>query len=315
MRNCIGIDVSKGSFDVFVLEKNKALVMTNDSEGICKCVELCQQIQPELIVMEATGGYEALLASTLQAKGFPVAVVNPRRIRDFAKAVGQMAKTDKLDAQIIARFAAILEPMPHELIDSNSRKLKALMSRRKQLVEMHTAECNRKEHAIDIEVTRSIEAIVNAIESQLSNVEKELDSWIQQMPELKQKAEYLQSIPGIGKTTAHMLVIELPELGVFNRRQIAALVGVAPINRDSGVFRGKRMTGGGRRHIRARLFMPTLVATQFNPVLRKYYRTLVDAQGKCKMVALTASMRKLLCIMNAMLKNEQYWQPNLIENA
>ena len=135
------------------------------------------------------------------------------------------------------------------------------------------------------------------------------------MPELKQKAEYLQSIPGIGKTTAYMLVAELPELGILNRRQIAALVGVAPINRDSGVFRGKRMIGGGRRHVRARLFMPTLVATQFNPVLKKYYRTLVDTQGKCKMVALTASMRKLLCIMNTMLKNEQYWQPNLIENA
>ena len=308
MRNCIGIDV-------FVLEKNQTLVMTNAPEGIYKCVELCQQIQPELVVMEATGGYEALLASTLQAEGFPVAVVNPRRIRDFAKAVGQMAKTDKLDAQIIARFAATLEPMPHELIDSNSRKLKALMSRRKQLVEMHTAECNRKEHAINIEVTRSIEAIVTAIESQLSNVEKEIDSQIQQMPELKQKAQYLQSIPGIGKRTAHMLVAKLPELGVLNRRQIAALVGIAPINRDSGVFRGKRMTGGGRRHVRARLFMPTLVATQFNPVIKKYYRTLVDVQGKCKMVALTASMRKLLCIMNAMLKNEQYWQPNLIENA
>ncbi len=167
MRNCIGIDVSKRSFDVFVLEKNKALAMTNDSKGICKCVQLCRETQPELVVMEATGGYEALLASSLQAEGFPVAVVNPRRIRNFAKAVGQMAKTDKLDAQIIARFAATLEPLPHELIDSNSRKLKALISRRKQLVEMHTAESNRKEHAIDIEVERSIKAIVKAIESQL----------------------------------------------------------------------------------------------------------------------------------------------------
>ena len=148
---------------------------------------------------------------------------------------------------------------------------------------MHTAECNRKEHAIDIEVQRSIEAIVNAIESQLSNVDNEIETWIQQMPELKQRAEYLQSIPGVGKTTAHMLVTELPELGVLNRRQIAALVGVAPINRDSGVFRGKRMTGGGRRHVRARLFMPTLAATQFNPVVKKYYRTLVDQNGKCMM--------------------------------
>jgi len=265
--------------------------------------------------MEATGGYEMPLASHLQAEGFGVAIVNPRRIRDFARALGQMAKTDKIDAQVIAKFAATLEPMPHELISDNSRKLKALISRRKQLLGMHTAEVNRKEHAFDNEVKQSIEAIVKAIEKQLDKVDKETDDFIRQMPELKQKAEFLQSIPGIGKTTAHMLVAELPELGILNRRQIAALVGLAPINRDSGAFRGKRMTGGGRRQVRARLFMPTLAATQFNPVVKTYYRTLVEQNGKCKMVALTASMRKLLCIMNTMIKNEQYWQPNFAKNA
>ena len=305
MRNCIGIDVAKGSFDVFVLETKEGLVLTNDSAGISGCTKLCQQSQPELVVMEATGGYERLLASTLQAKGFPVAVVNPRRIRDFAKAAGQ----------IIAKFAATLEPMPQIIIDSSSMKLKALVARRKQLVAMHTAENNRKEHAIDTEVKQSIAAILNVIKSQLSSVEKDMDNRIQQMPELKQKADYLQSIPGIGKTTAHMLVTELPELGLLNRRQIAALVGVAPMNRDSGIFRGKRMTGGGRRHVRARLFMPTLAATQFNPVINKYYWMLVEGRGKCKMVALTAATRKLLCIMNTMIKNNQYWQHNLVENA
>ena len=315
MRNCIGIDISKHSFDVFVLEKNKELVLTNDSEGIFKCVELCQKIQPGLVVMEATGGYEMPLASHLQAKGFGVAIINPRRIRDFARALGQMAKTDKIDAQVIAKFAATLEPMPHELISDNSRKLKALIARRKQLLGMHTAELNRMEHAFDNEVKQSIEAIVKAIEKQLDKVDKETDDVIRQMPELKQKAEFLQSIPGIGKTTAHMLVAELPELGILNRRQIAALVGVAPINRDSGAFRGKRMTGGGRKHVRTKLYMPTLVATQFNPVIKKYYRNLVDERGKCKMVALTAAMRKLLCIMNTMLKNSQYWQPDFAENA
>ena len=315
MINCIGIDVSKQSFDVFVLEKNKAFTMSNDSKGIDKCVELCHQIRPELIVMEATGGYEARLACHLQSEGFAVAVVNPRRIRDFARAAGQMAKTDKLDAQIIARYAVTLEPMPHELIDNNSRKLKALVSRRNQLVEMHSAESNRTEHAIDDEIKHSIEAIAGAIENQIKKIDEEINDWIQKMPELKQRAEYLQSIPGIGKTTAHMLVTELPELGVLNRRQIAALVGVAPINRDSGIFRGKRIIGGGRGQVRARLFLPTLVATQHNPVLKKYYRTLVDTRGKCKMIAVTAAMRKLLCIMNAMLKNHQYWQPNFVENA
>ncbi len=315
MRNCIGIDISKHSFDVFVLEKNKELVLTNDSEGIFKCVELCQKIQPGLVVMEATGGYEMPLASHLQAKGFGVAIINPRRIRDFARALGQMAKTDKIDAQVIAKFAATLEPMPHELISDNSRKLKALIARRKQLLGMHTAELNRMEHAFDNEVKQSIEAIVKAIEKQLDKVDKETDDVIRQMPELKQKAEFLQSIPGIGKTTAHMLVAELPELGILNRRQIAALVGLAPINRDSGAFRGKRMTGGGRKHVRTKLYMPTLVATQFNPVIKKYYRSLVDERGKCKMIALTAAMRKLLCIMNTMLKNSQYWQPDFAENA
>ncbi len=315
MRNCIGIDISKHSFDVFVLEKNKELVLTNDSEGIFKCVELCQKIQPGLVVMEATGGYEMPLASHLQAEGFGVAIINPRRIRDFARALGQMAKTDKIDAQVIAKFAATLEPMPHELISDNSRKLKALIARRKQLLGMHTAELNRMEHAFDNEVKQSIEAIVKAIEKQLDKVDKETDDVIRQMPELKQKAEFLQSIPGIGKTTAHMLVAELPELGILNRRQIAALVGLAPINRDSGAFRGKRMTGGGRKHVRTKLYMPTLVATQFNPVIKKYYRSLVDERGKCKMIALTAAMRKLLCIMNTMLKNSQYWQPDFAENA
>ena len=315
MRNCIGIDISKHSFDVFVLEKNKELVLTNDSEGIFKCVELCQKIQPGLVVMEATGVYAMPLASHLQAEGFGVAIINPRRIRDFARALGQMAKTDKIDAQVIAKFAATLEPMPHELISDNSRKLKALIARRKQLLGMHTAELNRMEHAFDNEVKQSIEAIVKAIEKQLDKVDKETDDVIRQMPELKQKAEFLQSIPGIGKTTAHMLVAELPELGILNRRQIAALVGLAPINRDSGAFRGKRMTGGGRKHVRTKLYMPTLVATQFNPVIKKYYRSLVDERGKCKMIALTAAMRKLLCIMNTMLKNSQYWQPDFAENA
>ena len=284
--------------------------MQNDTEGFNQCLELCHEIGPELIVMEATGGYETMLASNLQAEGFAVAIVNLRRIRDFAKALGQMAKTDKIDAQVIAKFAATLEPMPHEFIDDNSRKLKALVARRKQLLQMHTAEANRREHAFDNKIKHSIEAIVTAIEKQIQNVDRELDDSIGQMPELKQKAEFLQSILGIGKTTAHMLVTELPELGILNRRQIAALIGVAPINRDSGIFRGKRMTGGGRRHVRAKLFMPTLVATQYNPVIKKYYRYLIDEQGKCKMIALTAAMRKLLCIMNTMLKNNQYWLQN-----
>ena len=315
MRKCIGIDVAKKFFDVHVLASGQDERFSNDEKGIQQCLQRCRQKSPELIVLEATGGYESLLAGTLQAEGFAVAVVNPRRIRDFAKAAGQMAKTDVLDARIIARYGAILEPSPTEQIGDNARKLKALVSRRHQLVQMHTAECNRTEHAMDKEIKNSLAVVVRTIEKQIEKIDKQIKDYIDQQPELKQRAESLKTVPGIGDTTAHMLVTELPELGHYNRRQIAALVGVAPMNRDSGMFRGKRMTGGGRRHVRARLFMPTLVAVKYNPVLRTYYRKLVEQQGKCKMVALTAAMRKLLCMINTMLKNNQQWQENLTKTA
>lgn len=310
MRNCIGVDVAKLFFDVHCLESNQDFRFANDPAGIRQCIKHFQQVRPDLIVLEATGGYESLLAGHLQAEGLPVAVVNPRRIRDFAKAVGQMAKTDKLDARIIAQFAATLQPIPQERMEENARKLKAFVARRHQLVQMHTAEQNRTDHAVDKAVRESIAAVLRTIEKQLDKVDRQIRDQIDQQPELKQKANCLKKVPGVGETTAHMLVTELPELGRCNRRQIAALVGVAPINRDSGLFRGKRMTGGGRRHIRARLFMPTLVAVRYNPVLKPYYRRLVEQEGKCKMVALVAAMRKLLCILNTLLKNNQDWQPN-----
>ena len=315
MRNCIGIDVAKKSFDVHVLASEQDMQWPNNAKGIRAALKLCQQEQPELIVMEATGGYESLLASTLQAEGFSVAVVNPRRIRDFAKASGQMAKTDTLDARIIARYGATLKPAPTEPMSDNARKLKALVARRHQLVQIHTAENNRTEHVMDKEIKQSLAVMARTIEKQIEKIDKQIKDNIDRQPELKQKAEFLKSVPGIGETTANMLVTELPELGHYNRRQIAALVGVAPMNRDSGMFRGKRMTGGGRRHVRAKLFMPTLVAVQHNPVLKKYYRKLIEQNGKCKMVALVAVMRKLLCILNTMLKNNQNWQQNLIEKA
>ena len=314
MRNCIGIDVAKPYFDLHCLKTGRDQHMENSADGIRQCVALCNELRPELIVMEATGGYELALAGTLQAEGFAVAVVNPRRIRDFARAVGQMAKTDKLDARIIAQFAATLEPMPTEQISENTQKLKALVARRSQLVGLHTAESNRLEHAVEKTIQRSIAAVLKIIEAQMKAIDRQIDDHIQNTPQLQQRAETLDSAPGIGPTTAHMLVTELPELGRLNRRQIAALIGVAPINRDSGTFRGKRMTGGGRRDVRSRLFMPTLAAIRYNPVLKVYYTRLVG-QGKCKMVALVATMRKLICILNTMVKNNQKWNPNLIKFA
>lgn len=314
MRNCIGIDVAKPYFDLHCLKTGRDQHMENSADGIRQCVALCNELRPELIVMEATGGYELALASTLQAEGFAVAVVNPRRIRDFARAAGQIAKTDTLDARIIAQFAATLEPMPTEQINENTQELKALVARRNQLVGLHTAESNRLEHANVKDVRRSIVTVLKVIETQLAAIDRQIDDHIQNTPQLQQRADTLDSAPGIGSTTANMLVTNLPELGRLNRRQIAALVGVAPFNRDSGTFRGKRMTGGGRKDIRSRLFMPTLVAVRYNPVLKAFYARLIG-QGKCKMVALVAVMRKLICILNTMVKNNQKWNPNLIKNA
>lgn len=314
MRNCIGIDVAKQSFDLHSLETGQDRRMNNSVEGIRRCVALCNEIRPQLIVTEATGGYERNLAGTLQAEGFAVAVVNPRRIRDFARAAGQIAKTDKLDARIIAQFAARMQPRPTEQISENTRKLKALVARRSQLVQLHGAESNRFEHADTTNIQRSIAAVVKVIEAQLKSIDRQIDQHVQESPQLRQRSEIIDSAPGIGPITAHMLVTTLPELGRLNRRQIAALVGVAPIARDSGTFRGKRMTGGGRKEIRSRLFMPTLVAVRHNPVLKAYYTGLIS-RGKCKMVALIAVMRKLICILNTMVKNNQKWNSNLAKTT
>jgi transposase len=314
MRNCIGIDVAKQYFDLHILKTGQDQRMENSTDGIRKCITICNKIRPELIVMEATGGYELTLAATLQAEGFAVSVVNPKRVRDFAKAAGQIAKTDRLDARIIAQFAATMEPMPTEQFRENTQKLKALVARRSQLVGLHTAESNRLEHADGKEIRRSIAAVLKVIEAQLETIDRQIKEHIENTPRLKQRSEILNSVPGIGPTTANMLVTELPELGRLNRRQIAALVGVAPMARDSGTFRGKRMTGGGRKKIRSRLFMPTLVAVRYNPILRAYYKRLLS-RGKCKMVALVAVMRKLICILNTMAKTNQKWNPNLIKIA
>ena len=314
MRNCIGIDVAKQYFDLHILKTGQDKRMENSPDGIRKCVAICNKIKPDLIAMEATGGYELTLAATLQAEGFTVAVVNPRRIRDFAKAAGQIAKTDRLDARIIAQFAATMEPMPTEQFSELTQKLKALVARRSQLVGLHTAESNRLEHAEGKEIRRSISAVLKVIEAQLNTIDQQIRGHIENMPRLRQRTEILNSVPGIGPTTANMLVTELPELGQLNRRQIAALVGVAPMARDSGTFRGKRMTGGGRKKIRSRLFMPTLVAVRYNPILRAYYNKLLSRE-KCKMVALVAVMRKLICILNTMARNNQQWNPNLLKNA
>jgi len=308
MTTYVGIDIAKHGFDLAFEPRQRMQHFDNDARGIQRCRQVLLQLKPKVIVMEPTGGYERSLVDELQAAGLPVAVINARRIRDFARASGQLAKTDKLDAHVIAHFAAVLQPPPQEVLDQQTQTIKALVARRHQLVRMHTAEHNRLEHAYDKAVARSIRATLKLLEQQIDQLEKQIHHHMESLPELKRKTQQLESVPGIGQTTASLLVTELPELGHLNRRQIAALVGVAPINRDSGTYRGKRRTGGGRRDLRARLFMPMLAATQYNPVIRRFYRHLIR-QGKAKMVALVAAMRKLLTILNIMLRKNETWNP------
>jgi len=308
MATYVGIDIAKRHFDLAVEGQPNVQQLENDPKGIRRCVRRLVELKPELIVMEPTGGYEVPLFVELQAAGLRAAVINARKIREFARAAGQLAKTDKLDAQIIARFAAVLQPPPQEALDAQTLAIKALVARRHQLVQMHTAETNRSEHARDKAIVRSIRAILKTIQRQIDDIDRQIRDHIDSQPELKRKQEQLESVPGIGETTASLLVTELPELGRLNRRQIAALVGVAPINRDSGTHRGKRMTGGGRCHLRARLFMPTLVAVRHNPTIRNFYQRLV-ANGKAKMTALIAAMRKLLIILNVMIAKNETWNP------
>jgi transposase len=310
MATYAGIDVAKHTFDLATEPKHKTRRFDNDAKGIASACKILRQLQPEGIVVEPTGGYEMPLVVEFQAAGLPVATINARRLREFARASGRLAKTDKIDAECIAHFAAVMQPAPQEPVDAQTRVLKALVARRHQLVQFHTAEANHLEHARDNTIRKSISALLKTIERQIENVEQQIRQHIHARPELQRQAEQLQSVPGIGETTASLLVTELPELGRLNRRQIAALVGVAPINRDSGTYQGKRFTGGGRRRLRARLFMPVLTAIRFNPVMASFYQRLLD-NGKSKMTAVIAVMRKLLTILNTMLRKNETWNPKI----
>lgn len=306
----IGIDVSKGYFDLFDQGANRGERYEYTSSGIRACRKYLAGRVPRLIVMESTGGYETELAVALSDVGLPVAVINPKRIRDFARATGKLAKTDRIDAHVIAQYAATLQPPPQGVWDAQTRAIKGLVARRHQLIRMKTAEQNRREHSGDPVIARSITVVIRTLDKEIAKVEEQLRDQITRTPDLKLKADQLTSVPGIGETTALMLIAEVPELGHLNRRQIAALIGVAPINRDSGTFRGKRMTGGGRRVVRTRLYMPTIVATQHNPWLRQFYQRLL-ANGKTPMTAIVAAMRKLLTMLNALLANNQTWRPQI----
>lgn len=305
---CIGIDVSKATLDIASLPTGESWTVTNDDLGLAELTPRLVALTPVLVVLEATGGFETLAAVTLAKAGLPVAVVNPRQVRDFAKALGRLAKTDALDAGILAEFAQRVRPEPRPLPDEAAQLLDGLLTRRRQLVDMLTAEKNRLGFARG-PVKRDINRHIRWLEKRLQHVDGDLEAAIAASPLYQAKADLLRSVPGVGPITTLTLIATLPELGQLSRHQIAALVGVAPLNRDSGTLRGKRRVWGGRAPVRAVLYMAALVGIKHNPVLRQFYERL-RAAGKPFKVAVTACMRKLLTILNAMLRQNCRWDPH-----
>jgi transposase len=305
-RNYVGIDVSKERLDVAVTPSRKKWQYPNDEAGIDKLTARLKKLSPALIVLEPTGGLEAPVAAALSADSLPVAIVNARQVRDYARATGKLAKTDNLDALVMAEFASAVKPEVRSLPDEESQAIKATVSRRRQLMEMLTAEKNRLAIA-GKHLKPSILGHIEWLKKEIEGLDRDLRHQIESSPLWREKDNLLQSIPGVGKVLSATLLGELRELGELNRKQIAALVGVAPFNRDSGMMRGRRTIWGGRAKIRGVLYMAALVATRFNPVIRCFYQRLL-ARGKAKKVALVACMRRLLTIMNAILKHKRAWQ-------
>ena len=304
----VGIDVSKAQLDIALRPTGPGWQVPNDDGGITLLVARLQAVDPTLIVLEATGGLELPVTLALAAAGLPVAVVNPRQTRDFAKATGQLAKTDALDARALAHFGEAIRPVPRPLPEAQAQELSALLGRRRQLVEMLTAEKNRLS-AAPAGLHPRIQAHLRWLEHERRDIDTEVGRRIRTSPVWRAKDDLLQSVPGVGPVLSHTLVAQLPELGTLTRQRIAALVGVAPLNRDSGTLRGRRSVWGGRACVRATLSMGALVAVRHNPVLKAFYDRLRIA-GKPAKVALTACMRKLLTILNAMLTHQTPWQEN-----
>jgi transposase len=301
----VGIDISKSQLDVALLPSAECWSEPNDDAGIARVLQRLDAFAPALVVLEATGGLERPLTATLVQAQLPVAVVNPRQVRDFARATGQLAKTDRMDAAVLALFAERVRPEVREMADEALQELDALMTRRRQLLEMIIAEHNRSLTA-PRPVRKRIQTHVEWLRRELDDVDCDMDEAIQNSPAWKAKENLLRSVPGVGPVLSRTLIVELPELGRLNRREIAALVGVAPLNRDSGTLRGQRSVWGGRAPVRAALYMAVVSATRFNPVIRTFYRRLRD-KGKPAKVALVACMRKLLVILNSMLRSGTQW--------
>ncbi len=309
----IGIDISQGDLDIAAYPTEQIWRHKNSQGGISKTVAKLKGLNPKLIVMEATGGLETPLRQSLDQAGLPVAVVNPRRIRDFGRSMGILAKTDKLDAKVMAYFAAKIEPTPHPPRDEATQKLENLLARRNQLSDMLTAEKNRLKQNTDKAIQVRIQDHINWLESELESLDKELKDSIRQNPLFMEKIKLYRSMPGVGDILSYNLLANLSELGGLNQRQIASLVGVAPLNRDNGKLRGRRTIWGGRATIRKALYMPAVVAIRWNPIIRNLYQRLL-AKGKLKKVALVACMHKMLTILNSMAKNNSQWHYAITPN-
>lgn len=304
----VGMDVSQDTVDVAV-HPGTAFQIANEDRGIAEAVERMRALQPTLIVLEATGGLEVPLVGALAAGALPVVVINPRQVRDFARATGQLAKTDRLDAQVLARFAEAIRPPIRPVSDEQTQVLAALVARRRQLIEMLTAEKNRARLAAR-PIQQRVQAHIAWLEKEQETITANLTTTMRQSPVWREKEEVLRSVPGVGPVLTTTLFANLPELGTLTRKEVAALAGVAPFPRDSGTLKGRRAIWGGRAHVRAALYMAALVAIRRNPVIRAFYQRLCQA-GKAKKLALTACMRKLLTILNAMVKSGMPWRHDI----
>jgi len=303
----VGIDISKEQLDIHILPSQDSFSVSRDSEGLGQLITQLSSLQPKLVVMEATGGFETIVAAALAAARLPLAVVNPRRIRAFAQALGYLAKTARLDARIIALFGEAAKIEPQTVPDEAALALGELVARRRQIVETMGVERNRKRSLTQRRLLKGVDRILALLQKELSDLERDIDQAVRGTPAWREKDELLQSVPGVGSKVSSMLIAELPELGTLTRRKIAALAGVAPMADDSGKHHGRRHIQGGRAQVRSGLYMAALVAARHNPILAAFYQRL-RAKGKPPKQALTACMRKLLVILNAIIRDNRPWQ-------
>jgi transposase len=311
-RTVVGIDVSKATLDCEVRPAKGSLQVSNDEAGMLQLIGWLQQVQPDLVVFEASGGYETGAATAVAGAGLRLAVVNPRNVRDFAKAMGILAKTDRIDAGVIAQFGVVIDPQVSALADEDTRALQALLARRHQLVAMRTQEQNRSAQAVAA-LRPHIKEHIAWLNEAIRRCDIDLTAKLRSCPAWKAKDDLFQSMPGIGPVTSRVMMACLPELGRLNRQKISALVGVAPFNCDSGTFKGKRRIWGGRAHVRQCLYMAAETARRWNPVIRALYERLI-ARGKPHKVAIVACMHKMLIILNSMARNNAPWNAEIAGN-